>query len=63
VLAIAVLHAVWNTSNNEDGLVDQLLSGGQPTVSAVAAVALVTAVVAAAVQPSLARDSRAGAGR
>ncbi len=63
VLAIAVLHAVWNTSNNEDGLVDQLLSGGQPTVFAVAAVALLTAVVAAAVRPSLARDSRAGAGR
>jgi membrane protease YdiL (CAAX protease family) len=63
VLAIAVLHAVWNTSNNEDGLVDQLLSGGQPTVFAVAAVALLTAVVAAAVQPSGARNSRAGAGR
>ena len=63
VLAIAVLHAVWNTSNNEDGLVDQLLSGGQPTVFAVAAVALLTAVVAAALRPSLAPDSRAGAGR
>jgi membrane protease YdiL (CAAX protease family) len=61
VLAIAVLHAVWNTSNNEDGLVDQLLSGGQPTVFAVGAVALVTAVVAAAVRPRLGRDFRAGA--
>jgi membrane protease YdiL (CAAX protease family) len=63
VLAIAVLHAVWNTSNNEDGLVDQLLSGGQPTVFAVAAVGLLTAVVAVAVRPSLGRDSGAGAGR
>jgi uncharacterized protein len=61
VLAVAVLHAVWNTSNNEDGLVDQLLSGGQPTVFAVTAVALLTAVVAAAVRPRLTRrDARAG---
>lgn len=63
VLAIAVLHAVWNTSNNEDGLVDQLLSGGQPTVFAVAAVAALTAVVAAVVRPSQAREPGAGAGR
>ena len=63
VLAVAVLHAVWNTSNNEDALVDQLLSGGQPTAIAVTAVALLTAVVAAAIRPRLARDFRAGADR
>ncbi|MGY1712574.1 lysostaphin resistance A-like protein [Geodermatophilus sp. SYSU D00758] len=63
VLAVAVLHAVWNTSNNEDGLVDRLLSGGQPTVFAVAAVALLTASVALAVRPRLTRDARPGAAR
>ncbi|WP_324277827.1 type II CAAX prenyl endopeptidase Rce1 family protein [Blastococcus brunescens] len=35
LLAVAVLHAVWNTSNGEDGLVDQVLSGGQPIAFAV----------------------------
>ena len=63
VLAIAVLHAVWNTSNNEDALVDQLLSGGQPTAIAVTAVALLTAVVSAAIRPRLAREFRDEAGR
>ena len=54
---------MWSTSDNGDGLVGQLLSRGQPSVFAVAAVALLTAVAPAAVRPSLARDSRAVAGR
>ncbi|GAB3345361.1 lysostaphin resistance A-like protein [Modestobacter lapidis] len=60
LLAVAVLHAVFNSSNGEDGLVDQLLSGGQPIALAVTAVALLTAVVAVAVpaHPGLPRRSR-----
>ncbi|MGY1636767.1 CPBP family intramembrane glutamic endopeptidase [Geodermatophilus sp. SYSU D00742] len=46
VLAVAVLHAVWNASNSEDSIIDDLLSGGQPVVLAVLAVALVTALTA-----------------
>ncbi|SDN48452.1 type II CAAX endopeptidase family protein [Geodermatophilus sp. DSM 45219] len=46
VLAVAVLHAVWNASNSEDSIVDDLLSGGQPVLFAVLAVALLTAVTA-----------------
>jgi uncharacterized protein len=63
LLAVAVLHAVWNTSNSEDGVVDQLLSGGQPIAFAVAAVALLTTVVALAVRPRLTRTLREGADR
>jgi uncharacterized protein len=63
VLAVAVLHAVWNTSNSEDGLVDQLLSGGQPLVLAVTAVALLTAAVALAVRSRLTRTFREEAAR
>ncbi len=50
VLAISVLHAVFNASNNEGGLVDGLLDGGNHNVIAVAAMVLVTAVVATAVR-------------
>ncbi len=46
VLAVAVLHATWNASNSEDSIVDDLLSGGQPVLFAVLAVALLTAVTA-----------------
>jgi membrane protease YdiL (CAAX protease family) len=48
VLAISVLHAVFNASNNNGGLVDGLLDGGNHDATAVAAIALVTAVVAMA---------------
>jgi membrane protease YdiL (CAAX protease family) len=46
VLAVAVLHAVWNASNSEDSVVDDLLSGGQPVYFAVLALVLLTAVTA-----------------
>jgi hypothetical protein len=46
VLAVAVLHAVWNASNSEDSVVDDLLSGGQPVLFAVLALLLLTAVTA-----------------
>jgi CAAX protease family protein len=46
VLAVAVLHAVWNASNSEDSVVDDLLSGGQPVFFAVLALVLLTAVTA-----------------
>jgi len=63
LLAVGVLHAVWNTSNNEGGVADSLLSGGQPTVPAVIAAALLTGAVAIAVRPRLTRDFRRGAER
>jgi uncharacterized protein len=46
VLAVAVLHAVWNASNGEGSVVDDLLSGGQPLLFAVLALLLLTAVTA-----------------
>ena len=46
VLAVAVLHAVWNASNSEDAIADDLLSGGQPVLFAVLALVLLTAVTA-----------------
>ncbi len=53
VLAVAVLHASWNASSGEDGVVDDLLSGGQPVLVAVLALALVTAAAVAVVRPRL----------
>jgi membrane protease YdiL (CAAX protease family) len=53
VLAVAVLHAGWNASSGEDGLVDDLLSGGQPVLIAVLALTLVTAALVALVRPRL----------
>ena len=58
VLAVAVLHASWNGSSGEDGLVDALLSGGQPVLAPLIAVALVTAAAMAVVRPDLTRGSR-----
>jgi membrane protease YdiL (CAAX protease family) len=42
VLAVAVLHAMWNASNSEGSVVDDVLSGGQPVLFAVLAVVLLT---------------------
>jgi uncharacterized protein len=53
VLAVAVLHASWNASSGEDGIVDDLLSGGQPVLIAVIALVLVTAAAFAVVRPRL----------
>jgi CAAX protease family protein len=50
LLAAGVLHAVFNASNNEGDLADELLGGGQPTVFAVAAAALFTAGAFAALR-------------
>ena len=58
VLAVAVLHASWNGSSGEDGLVDALLSGGQPIVPSLVAVALVTAAAIAVVRPRLTAGPR-----
>jgi uncharacterized protein len=58
VLAIAVLHASWNGSSGEDGLVDAMLSGGQAVGPALLAVALVTAAAMAVVRPKLTGASR-----
>jgi membrane protease YdiL (CAAX protease family) len=55
VLAVAVLHGAWNGSSGEGGLVDGLLSGGQPVLAAVVALAVVTAVAVAVVRPELTR--------
>ncbi|SFO13995.1 CAAX protease self-immunity [Geodermatophilus obscurus] len=57
VLAVAVLHGSWNGSTGEGGLVDDLLSGGQPVLAGVIAAVLVTAGVAALVRPALTRRS------
>ena len=53
VLAVVVLHATWNASSGEDGVVDELLSGGQPVLIAVLALMLLTAVAIAVVRPRL----------
>jgi membrane protease YdiL (CAAX protease family) len=58
VLAVAVLHGAWNGSSGEGGLVDELLSGGQPVLAAVVALVVVTAVAVAVVRPELVRPSR-----
>jgi membrane protease YdiL (CAAX protease family) len=58
VLAVAVLHGAWNGSSGEGGLVDELLSGGQPVLAAVVALVAVTAVAVAVVRPELVRPSR-----
>jgi uncharacterized protein len=50
VLAVAVLHASWNGSSGEDGLVDAVLSGGQPVLAPLVAVVLVTVIAALAVR-------------
>jgi len=50
VLAVAVLHAMWNASNSEGAIVDDVLSGGQPVLFAVLAVVLLTAVTAPVVR-------------
>ncbi len=62
LLAAGVVHAVFNASNNEGNLVDDLLSGGQPSVFAIAAAALATAAGAAAVLGSRSRRSGSPAG-
>jgi membrane protease YdiL (CAAX protease family) len=59
LLAAGVVHAVFNASNNEGNLVDDLLSGGQPSVFAVIAAGLFTAVAAAVVLGSRHRSEGA----
>ncbi len=58
VLAVAVLHGAWNGSSGEGGLVDELLTGGQPVLAAVVGLVVVTAVAVAVVRPELTRPSR-----
>ncbi len=52
-LAVAVLHASWNASSGEDGVVDDMLSGGQPILAAMVALVLVTVAAFAVVRPRL----------
>ncbi|WP_245691946.1 CPBP family glutamic-type intramembrane protease [Geodermatophilus telluris] len=61
VLAVAVLHATFNASSGEGDVVDELLSGGQPVLPAVAAVALVAAVAAVLLARRRAAGGRAEA--
>ena len=51
LLAAGLVHAVFNASNNEGNLVDDLLSGGQPSVLAMTAATLFAAVTIAVVRP------------
>jgi hypothetical protein len=50
VLAVAVVHALFNATTAEGHLVDRLLSGGDPLPPALLATVLVTAASAAAVR-------------
>jgi CAAX protease family protein len=59
LLAAGVVHAVFNASNNEGNLVDDLLSGGQPSLFAVIAATLFAAVVLAVVRPGRTRPGAA----
>ena len=43
LLAAGIVHATFNAANNEGSLVDDLLAGGQPSLSAVVAAVLFTA--------------------
>jgi membrane protease YdiL (CAAX protease family) len=46
VLAVGVLHQVFDASNNQGGLVDSLLDGADQSLTTVVATVLLTAVVA-----------------
>ncbi len=59
VLAVGILHAVFNTSNNQDGLVDGLLDGANQNLLATPAAALLTAALAVGVRRRLGRAYRA----
>ena len=50
LLAAGLVHATFNAANNEGSLVDDLLGGGQPSLSAVVAAVLFTAVALVAVR-------------
>jgi membrane protease YdiL (CAAX protease family) len=60
LLAVGILHATFNASNNEGSVVDALLGGGQPTAFALGAAALFTAVAAAVLRTRMGRDFRHG---
>jgi len=53
LLAVGILHAMFNSSNNKGGLVDSLLDGADQTVVALAATVLVTATAAWAIRERL----------
>ncbi len=55
LLAAGLVHAVFNAANNEGNLVDDLLSGGQPSVLAMIAATLFAAAVLAVVRPGSSR--------
>jgi membrane protease YdiL (CAAX protease family) len=55
VLAVALLHATWNSSQSEGELVDTLLSGGQPVLEAVLAVTFLAVGAALVLRPRLGR--------
>jgi membrane protease YdiL (CAAX protease family) len=58
VLAIGVLHAVFDASNNPGSLVDRLLDGADQEVFVLVAVVLVTAVTALTIRSRLTRAYR-----
>lgn len=55
LLAAGLVHAVFNASNNEGNLVDDLLSGGQPSTLAMIAATLFAAATLAVVRPRAGR--------
>jgi membrane protease YdiL (CAAX protease family) len=60
VLAIGVLHAVFDASNNQGGVVDTLLSGADQSVFILPATVIVTVVTAVAIRRRLGRAYRQG---
>ena len=62
VLAVGIVHAVFNASNNEGALVDNVLDGANQNVAGPVAMVLATAVTAACIRDRLGRSDRAAEG-
>lgn len=60
VLAIGVLHAVFDATNNQGGLVDGLLTGADQSVFVLPAMVIVTVATAVAIRHRLSRAYRRG---
>jgi membrane protease YdiL (CAAX protease family) len=62
VLAVGILHAIFNASNNEGALVDNFLDGANQNIVGPAAMVLVTVITAVCVRDRLGRSFRAAEG-
>lgn len=60
LLAVGLLHGVFNASNNQGGLVDGVLTGADQNLTAPIAMVLLTAVVAAALRGRVRRPGSGG---